>query len=383
MDPVEDLQPMLNTVLVFARARTSMFEGISSWSTVALLVKRLNAAVDAVGASYHRLEMVRQTRRSYFVTCSNSPRFNWNLSLSHREVGENLDYFAPGHNQMNSAKYIVYFVEKESFEELTGECILPKYLKEDDWKELKRFNDAREHLYNEAMTKLGLSYRFKCLVVKPDTNMADSVQHMMEGSTPPDAEWWENHCFYVNGFLLPDIMLHSQFAFCGFDTKYDRYWPLIQSTFQFMMKYKRYEYWQKAPDTGPISWKSFEILCRRIRANCAQDLEEPDCIRFFEEIQKEFRTIEGWAEGLKTVSSPEPSVPVASSVPIRHRAQLSRLRFAIDRFLDKIWTLKAVTNLYMSKRRRSRTRLVRQSVACPEPGRRKPANRTSNGLAIM
>src|SRR5204863_9060923 len=183
--PVNDLQPMLNTVLVFARARTSMFEGVSSWEAVAILVKRLNAAADAVGASHHRLEMVRHTRHSYFVTCCNSPRFNWNLSLSHREIGENLDYFAPGHNQMDPTKYLVYFIEKESFEELTGECILPGYLKQEDWNELKRFNEVRGRLYNQAMTKLGLSYRFKCLVVKPGTSIADSVQHAMEERTPP------------------------------------------------------------------------------------------------------------------------------------------------------------------------------------------------------
>ena len=366
VDPVQDLQPMLNTVLVFARARTSTFESISSWNAVALLVKGLNAAADAVGASHHRLEMVHQTRRSYFVTCSNSPRFNWNLSLSHREIGENLDYFAPGHNRVDSTKYAVYFIEKESFEELTGECVLPEYLTKEDWKELKRFNDVREHLYNQAMTKLGLSYRFKYLVTKPGTSTAESVQHMMKQSTAPSPDWWEEHCFYVNGFLLPGIMLHSQFAFCGFDTKYDRYWLFIQSTFQFMVKYKRYEYWQKAPETGPISWKSFEILCRRIRRNCAQDLEEPDYIRFFEETQKEFRAIEEWAKGLKAASSPE------LSIPVRHRAQLSRFRFAIGQYVNRLWTLKATASLYISNRHRLRTRLVRQSVACPESGERKP-----------
>ena len=59
VDPGEDLQPMLNTVLVFARARTSTVQSASSWKKVSLLVKRLNIAAKAVETSHHRIELVR------------------------------------------------------------------------------------------------------------------------------------------------------------------------------------------------------------------------------------------------------------------------------------------------------------------------------------
>lgn len=91
-----DLEPLLNTVLVFARARTSTLQSIYSWHKVEDLARRLNIAVDSSGASHHRIELVRRGPMTFFVTCSNSPRFNWNVSLTHRDVGKNLDFLLQG-----------------------------------------------------------------------------------------------------------------------------------------------------------------------------------------------------------------------------------------------------------------------------------------------
>jgi len=70
---------------------------MTSWKKVARLAKKLNKAAGAAGASHHRIELVRRGPKTYFVTCSKSPRFNWNISLTHFDVGRNLDYFGPGH----------------------------------------------------------------------------------------------------------------------------------------------------------------------------------------------------------------------------------------------------------------------------------------------
>ena len=48
-----DLDPLLNTVLVFARARTATLQDMRMWNMVQSFVKCLNAAADSVGASYH------------------------------------------------------------------------------------------------------------------------------------------------------------------------------------------------------------------------------------------------------------------------------------------------------------------------------------------
>ena len=241
--------------------------------------------------------------------------------------------------------------------------MLPEYLEDRDWEELKRFNEAKELLYKDVMAKLGLSYCLKCLYVKPGS-MMDSVQTVMEQKAPPPLQWWDDHCFYVNGFFLPDVMLHSQFAFCGFDTKYDRYWTLIQSTFKFMVKNKRYEFWEHEPLTGlAISWEALEKLCRRIRTNCAKDLNDAEYACFFEEILNGFQYIEKWIEGLET-ELPPPTVPVI------HRS--SALKRVMNRWLDLSWTANAKATSYILSRRRQTTMLHRQMVDCPEGGKKIP-----------
>lgn len=113
LDPVNDLSPLLNTVLVFARARTSTFQNLSSWNQVSELAKRLNSAADSVGASYHQVELVRRGPKTYFLTCSRSPRFNWNISLSHRDVGRNLDFFAPDHGKGPAEMFHLFYREAQ------------------------------------------------------------------------------------------------------------------------------------------------------------------------------------------------------------------------------------------------------------------------------
>jgi hypothetical protein len=108
-----DLDPLLNTVLVFARAQTATIQDKHTWNIVQTLVKRLNTAADSVlSALHHRVELVPQGPSSFLVICSRSPCFNWKVSPTHCEVGRNLDFFAPGHNTMNpsSKKCYVHFV---------------------------------------------------------------------------------------------------------------------------------------------------------------------------------------------------------------------------------------------------------------------------------
>src|SRR5436190_21383443 len=53
---------------------------MSCW---AKLCQRLNAAADKVGAPYHKIELVQRGPTCFFVVCSDSPRFIWNVFLRH------------------------------------------------------------------------------------------------------------------------------------------------------------------------------------------------------------------------------------------------------------------------------------------------------------
>jgi len=93
-------EPLLNTVMVFGRARTSALLPMGHWSRVYELSKRLNSAARLVGASHHVLELDK-CGGAFFVTCRRSPRYQWSRPMSHYQIGQNLDYFAPGHLMMD------------------------------------------------------------------------------------------------------------------------------------------------------------------------------------------------------------------------------------------------------------------------------------------
>jgi hypothetical protein len=349
-------------VLVFTRARTATLQNVSSWKQVSSLAKKLNAALD-VGQSHHRLELVHRGPTTYFVTCANSPRFNWKVSLSHQDVGENLDYFAPGHMAWDTkdTKATVYMVETSSFEALTGEWVLLEYLDDERCRgEWKMFNKVRETLFNEVLARLGLEYRVRCLVVYP--GMVEAVQKVMVESKPPSSKWWQDYGYFVNGFLFPGICQQANLAFCGFDTKYDMYWVLIQSAFQFMLKYKRHEYWYTSLQTGSAFWKSMEVVFTRIRVTCATTLDEKAYNQFSNEIEKEFAALGELAEASRLTRSAALGQP-RLKCPSTFRRLMRRIMYGS-------WELKESLRLLLFERRKLRVKLSRPLPPCPESGKR-------------
>jgi hypothetical protein len=259
-------------------------------------------------------------------------------------------------------KCATYFVEKRSFEELTGEIVLLDYLNDDAVrKEFERFNTVRERLFNSTMEQLGLDYRFKCLFVGPGT--VESVPQVMARSTPPNARWWDDHCFFVNGFLLPGILLQSELAFCGFETKYEAYWRLLQLTFEFIMKYKRYEYWHTGAETGKAFWKLVEQTFRHIRTTCERDLDEKEFNLFYEEIKQSFKVLAERADK----SSKE--VANASTHP-RWQPRRKGFQRISRRIGYRIWSFKAMASLHLFQGRRLQGRLSRNEIGCPASGER-------------
>ena len=359
-DPGEDLEPLLNTVLVFARARTSTLQNVTSWKKVSRLAKKLNKAAKAVGAVHHRIELLRRGPKTYFVTCGRSPRFSWSLSLTHRDVGVNLDYFAPGHMRTNppSPQCLVYFVEKTTFEEITGERVLIEYLKDDAIKtDFTRHNSRRETLFNFTMEKLALDYRFKCLVLWPDT--LQSVPSVMALPDPPSAQWWDDHCFFVN-FCIPGILLRTKFAFCGWKTNYALYWPWIQETFEFMMKYKRDEYWYASPETGTAFWNSMEAAFREIKLIGERNLDtnSNEFQEFLGRIRDQFGALAKTADNSSKAPSKRSVLPV-------HRVHATPLA---SRLSYKLLLVKETLSLHVLHRRRLTPKILRQVIGNPASG---------------
>jgi len=87
------LPSMLNAVLIWARSRTATWWTNDVYGINETLVSFLNSILEDVGANaaYHRLELVPRFNM-FFITCRNSPRFNWSTQPTHLEIGQNLDF---------------------------------------------------------------------------------------------------------------------------------------------------------------------------------------------------------------------------------------------------------------------------------------------------
>jgi hypothetical protein len=262
--PSYDMETFIATILVFGRARTATLQGRFWWPEINDLVKRLNSVLQSVGASQHKLELVLRGA-GFFVTCSRSPRFIWKTQLTHRHVGHNLDFFAPGNLGATEPAYAVQFIETESLQVVMAECVLAKTLEnEATRREFDEFNKKRVDLYNSTMENLGLRYRFKCAITFRQDIDAE-ISRVLASSTPPQQSWWTAHWSSVNGSFITDTNMNSIFAYCEEESDYEAYWTVIQMIHKFLAKYGRDEYWYKFEETGHAYWTSVEALCRRIR----------------------------------------------------------------------------------------------------------------------
>jgi hypothetical protein len=280
-------EPLLNTVLVFTRARTATLLSSYSLEEVKQFTRRLNEAAESVGASHHQLELF-PLYGMYFVTCRRSPRFQWILPMTHHDIGRNLDYFAPGHltTDPNAQRCFIFFVEKTRLRAVTAEAVLVKSLEDESVHEVfRKYNQTREDLFNTSMKQLGLPYEFKCVVMMPDG--PEHLASVMANPSPPPSEWWDENCYLLNGFVFPGVLVDHDYNFCSYKTKYNLYWPLIQQTFHFVISYKRYEYCHGNPSYAG----SVKDVLRRVKDLCEKDsVEDFDAV--FAEIKESFRSLE-------------------------------------------------------------------------------------------
>jgi len=254
-----------HTVLVFTRPRTSALHNMRQYNICMALTSRLNSVLQAIDATHHSMELVRRGSNIFFITCSRSPRFSWKSRLTHREVGRNLDYFAAGHflQPPFPPRGTISFVERESLTSLTNEIVYLEYFTDKaDWERLVAFTSAKEGLFNSVMSSLNLSFRFKWIFDCPEKHV--EVSQIVKNPFPPSQEWWDEHCVWADGFGHDDVVLEMGGPmFCNFNTRFKEFWPLIQRTHQFIMKYRRVEVWEACQGEG--YWKETMDLIAEIK----------------------------------------------------------------------------------------------------------------------
>jgi hypothetical protein len=244
-----------------------------------------------------------------------------------------------------------------------AETVLLKYLKDQDTlAELHKFNQTREELYNSTMEKLGLEYRFKAIFYNPEESV-DTISLVLSRNVPPTQSWWDDNCFFVNGYFRDGNVLDTSFAFCGYNTKYRDHWPLIQLTFQFVVKYLRYEYWYTSEETGILFWNAMETVLQKIKKACETDgVAEEDSSVLLKEVKEEFERL------AKLADTPDKTPLINKkprSLPPHWMPRQSTLK---DRIKKDVRRFKAVVSLFLFERYKLRDRLVRPSLEYPASG---------------
>jgi len=224
---------LLNILLVFGRARTSTLQ-CSEWFHLSKdFVGRLNSCLDllpkSVGAAFHKLRIVPRRPRTFFVVSDSSPRFNWSRSLTHQQVGRNLDYCGVGQIYPDGVQkrraVLVYILDSGAQYKIGHEWV---FLDEvSDIRPIESFFDKRTALFNHTMNQLGLPYQFNHFWADWD-NRQQLLQKVMSSPDPPTAEWWANNYVFVC-----DILYGMSFA--SRDTLFDQHWTLLCAAYESLL----------------------------------------------------------------------------------------------------------------------------------------------------
>jgi ribosomal protein L36 len=156
-------QDLLNILLVFTRARTSALLSTEVLEPCSKFIEKLNFTLLSLpvktGAVHHEIQLVYRRRRTVFVVCKRSPRFIWNRTLSHRDVGFNLDFCGAGHINIRESVGVGTFAFHGSDQYyITHEAVYLDGV--NDLTPIKEHFNKRTALFNETMNRLGMPYRF-------------------------------------------------------------------------------------------------------------------------------------------------------------------------------------------------------------------------------
>jgi len=254
-----EFELLLNIVFVWTRARTATWWGNFSYEKANSLVASLNAILEEAGeeATYHRLELVPRLDGMFWVTCRNSPRFNWKSRPTHLEIGQNLDFFGAGHVFDNpgpsGGRVGVDYVERITGRQIIAEVVSYDMLLADpaSLDRFKVFCYRKEALFNKTMERLGLKYRFKCHICYPQD--IETIQPVMNSSIPPTQEWWDDHFHILNS---PNQ--HVIIQYCRFESQYSDNWELVRYVYAFMLTHVTRETYDLFSRLGKEQWKRMD-----------------------------------------------------------------------------------------------------------------------------
>jgi len=280
---------LINILLVFCRARTSTIVNPVNYkpplyTVFSTFVARLNRSLERVpdgGGRLHNLEIFRYTRVIWFVTTRYSPRFIWGKTLTHREVGLNLDYYGAGHLHSYSIdltsdnrppKYISSIVEM-SGNAVVGiviENLFPEHVP--DLTLAADFFRRKEGLLNTSMSRLNLPYRFKWFWEPPGT--WKEINTVIQDENPPSKSWWEENVYFVNVPTKSGCSFVAM-TFCSTTSRYDEFWPLVQEFYNWMLLHKlNDDSWRY-----PRYWERLESLFSLVRSVLDGEISYGDTIK--------------------------------------------------------------------------------------------------------
>lgn len=216
---------LINILLVVSRARTSTlitneFLDISlEFST--RLNRSLHSLPRTTGAAHHRIELVPRRHASFFVVCERSPRFIWSRSLSHHEVGLNLDFGAPGHIFGTGIKIQtrldIFEIHGPASYQITSEIV---YLdRVEDIEPINDFYRKRTDLFNQTMIQLAMPYRFMHF-----WRINKELERVMQSSQPPSPEWWAKSYVYI-------CNLAYGMTFVSVDCQFSEHWSTLRAAY--------------------------------------------------------------------------------------------------------------------------------------------------------
>lgn len=226
---------LINTFLVFIRARTSTLQLNCFEKICRKFLNRLNRTLlslpESLHAKHHEIEIVRRFNgRHIFITCKQSPRFNWNRELTHREIGLNLDFAAPGHMGPHDSRIVIstFEVHQTMHSRIMDEVVLRDLVPNVD--SLMKFIQSRTSLFNSCMRQLNLPYSFES-VLDFDDKRSEVRTAVRTLQTPPSAEWWAEH--YIAFGRTP-----YDKAFCSRNSRFAHYWEVLCILYEFFVPEK-------------------------------------------------------------------------------------------------------------------------------------------------
>src|SRR5579862_4014843 len=214
------LVAILDTLLVLTGTRTSSLHAIEFLPICSPLISRLNTILSSLNLlERYELEIILRGTPSngfwiFFVTRKRSRRFNFNRSLTHVEIGKNLDMFTAGHllTQRRDVERctergemgVSMLIERSDLFSVFDEVVLLEYFTPEITERFVEWNKCKETLYNDAMMNLGLDFRFLWLFDTPSHRK--QVAEQISARDPPSREWWIENFPYVLGYDAPDVI---------------------------------------------------------------------------------------------------------------------------------------------------------------------------------